>query len=348
MKTTPKFIATLISILIIGSAGMVSAQDSTRISPFHLSFITPLGTNGLQSWNTTNLISINLFAGFSGGLRGIEMAGFANALKGDINGIQMAGFCNNTLGRANGLELAGYWNFNRKKVNGCQFSGFANVALDTVDGIQASGFANVTIGEMKGVQAAGFANVTTGKQTGLQASGFLNYTRNLHGVQLGFINITDTVEKGIPIGIISLVKNGYHVIQVGGNETLWGEVSFKTGVRRFYNIFSLGAAGRNGDIRWGFGYGVGTLVPLGKRLDMSLELVSYQISENAWYSDYMNMLNRFNLALSWNFTRTLGLYAGASWNVLVKGNEITWEHPHHYTSDVSSYPGFTAGMRIGI
>jgi hypothetical protein len=379
MTTAVKRIAGMITFLIILSGGMLKAQDSTRVSPFHLSLITPLGTNGLQSWNTTNLISINLFAGCSGGLKGVEFGGFANALKGNMNGIQVAGFCNNTFGVANGMEIAGFWNFNRKKVVGCQLSGFANVSLDTVVGIQGTGFANyahgstngqlsgfanistgnvsgiqgtgfvnVTVGDTRGVQVAGFANVTTGTQTGLQASGFVNYTRKLRGVQVSFVNLADTVEKGIPIGFLSFVRNGYKVVQIGGNETLYGEVSFKTGVRQFYNILSVGVAPKNGSIKWGYGYGIGTLVPVGKRLDLSLEVVSYQINEDTWYTEHMNLLNRMNLSVCYNITRTIGAYAGASWNVLVTGNVIDEEHHHHWESAVSMYPGFTAGIRIGM
>ncbi|MDD4645633.1 MAG: hypothetical protein PHY99_06555, partial [Bacteroidales bacterium] len=145
--------ASLITItlcLLLASAAPLHAQDSTRISPLHISIITPLGTNGMQSWNTTNIISVNLFAGYSGGLKGIEFGGFANALKGDMNGIQVAGFCNNTLGRANGLEIAGFWNFNKGKINGLQLSGFANAALDTVNGFQGAGFVNYANGSTNG------------------------------------------------------------------------------------------------------------------------------------------------------------------------------------------------------
>lgn len=328
--------------------GNLPAQDSVRISPFHISFITPLGTNGLQSWNTVNRISFNLFAGYSAGLNGIEVAGFANALKGDMNGIQLAGFCNNTFGEANGVEIAGYWNYNQHNVKGLQLAGFANVALDTVDGVQIAGYTNVTVGDAKGVQASGFSNVTTGTQTGVQASGFFNYAHRLKGVQVSVVNVADTVEKGIPIGFLSFVKHGYKVIQLGGNETLYGEVSFKTGVRQFYNILSIGATSIHGDLKWGFGYGLGTLIPMGRHFDIGIEAVSYQIMENEWYSPHMNLLNRANLSFCWNLTRNIGIYVGASWNVLVAGNEIDTEYQHHYRSDVSMYPGFNAGLRIGL
>lgn len=348
MTATAKKMAGVFTVLFIGWFSLAHAQDSLRISPFHISFITPLGTNGMQSWNTVNRISMNLFAGYSGGLKGVEMACFANALQGDMDGIQMAGFCNNTLGGASGMEIAGFWNFNKGKVNGLQLSGFANVALDSVDGVQGSGFANVTKGDSKGVQATGFANVTTGTQKGLQASGFFNYARKLRGVQLGVVNVADTVEKGLPIGFLSVVRHGYKVIQIGGNETLYGEISFKTGVRQFYNIFSAGAAARNGGMKWGFGYGIGTLIPVGKRMDLSLEGISYQINEDSWYAGHMNLLNRLNLSLSYSMTRTISAYAGGSWNVWVVGNEIDGGHPHHMASEVSMYPGFNAGIRIGL
>jgi len=384
----------MLTVLILVSGSVLRAQDSTRISPFHLSFVTPLGTNGLESWNTTNLVSVNLFAGYSGGLKGVEIAGFANALKGDMKGVQGAGFCNNTLGKANGLEIAGFWNFNRLRINGLQAAGFINLAMDTVCGIQGAGFANVTldtvigfqgsgfanyargvsfgqasgfanvstgdvngvqgagfvnvtIGDNQGVQAAGFANITTGTQTGVQASGFFNYARKLRGVQVSVVNVADTVEKGIPIGVFSFVRHGYKVIQIGANETLFGEISFKTGTTRFYNIFSVGAAPRKESLKWGWGYGIGTLIPLAKRMDLSLEGISYHVNEDTWFTDYLNSLNRLNLSLSYNLTGRIGVYAGASWNVRVTryGSHEGWQVGN---SMVSMYPGLMAGIRIGL
>jgi hypothetical protein len=348
MKALANRIALIMSLLILTSVTVTSAQDSTRIRPFHISLITPLGTNGLESWNITNRISINLIAGFSGGLQGVEWAGFANATKGQMNGIQIAGFCNNTFGGANGLEIAGFWNYNQKGLKGMQLSGFANVALDSVDGIQGAGFSNLTVGDTRGIQASGFANVTTGRHTGLQAAGFANVARRLNGVQVGVINIADTVEKGIPIGFLSFVRHGYKVIQVGGNETLYGEISFKTGVRRFYNIFSVGSTFTNNDWKWGWGYGIGTLIPVGKRMDISIEGVSYMIKDDEWFNWEFNSLNRLNIALSYNVTRNIGVYAGGSWNVLVSGNEAFDDWHHHYRNVVSTYPGFMAGVRFGM
>lgn len=334
-------------MLVIGM-GTLPAQDSVRLRPFQLSFVTPLGTNGLQSWNTVNRISINLFAGYSAGLRGVELAGFANVVKGEMLGIQMAGFCNNTIGPAYGLELAGFSNYNQGRITGLQLSGFANVALDSVAGIQGSGFANIADGDVSGIQASGFANITTGTQSGVQASGFFNYARRLNGVQVGVVNVADTVERGIPVGFLSFVRHGYHVVQIGGNETLYGEISYKTGVRRFYNILAVGASVIDNNMRWGFGYGIGTLIPVGKRFDISIEGVSYHLNENSWFNGYLNSLNRLNVSACYQITRYLGAYAGVSANVWVTHGGHDFDHHYYFSPEVSMYPGFQAGIRLGM
>lgn len=378
-----------IAFLLIGFN--LSAQqempDESRSSAFHLSFITPLGTNGLESWNTTNNFSLNIFAGFSGGLKGIEMAGFANGLKGDMKGIQLAGFCNNTFGSAEGLEIAGFYNYNHRSLKGMQIAGFANVALDEVEGaqiagfsnhsqgstlvqvsgfsnsslgskggLQVAGFSNLSRGDGLGLQAAGFANVSTGSIKGIQLAGFANYARKIEGVQIAPFNVADTLENGMAIGVWSIVRNGYKVLQIGGNESLLGEISFKSGVRRFYNIISLGASIQDNQIKWGWGYGIGTLIPLAQRLDLSIEGQTYHLNEDRWWSHNTNLLNRITVTASYQLTRTLALYAGPAWNVWVThNNDFTMEPSFRdwtvyervgQRNTVSMYPGLSAGLRV--
>ncbi len=396
----------LAALLMASTVVFAQDEDQGRTAPFHLSFITPLGTNGMESWNTTNNFSVNLFAGFSGGLNGIEFAGFANALKGDMKGVQLAGFCNNTFGIAEGAEIAGFWNYNQKWVKGFQASGFANVALDYVEGFQASGFANyasgvsigqfsgfanlstdktigiqasgftnVTIGDMKGVQgtgfanltvgdhtgiqAAGFTNITTGKVKGIQASGFFNYTKKLSGLQVGVFNYADSVESGIPVGVFSFVKYGYLALELGGNESLYGTVSLKTGVERFYNIISIGGMIKDDRLMWGWGYGVGTKMPVSKKIDLSIEAVSYHLNEDVWYSEDLNLLNRASATISYNLNSVFSVYAGPALNVWItnvdsEGDAYTEAPMDSWTmysvskrrTQTTIYPGLSGGIRI--
>lgn len=330
-------------IVFFAQSSFANPVDSARVAQFHLSFITPLGTNGLDSHKTINHFSVNLFAGFSGGLEGIELGGFANGLKGDMRGVQVAGFCNNTFGNAEGAEIAGFWNYNHKNLKGIQAAGFVNCAIGDVDGIQASGFANIAVGEMKGVQA----------------SGFVNYASKLNGLQAGFVNFADTVESGFPVGFLSFVRDGYFTMEIGGNESLPGTVSLKTGVKRFYNIISLGASIRNDRLLWGWGYGIGTMFPVAAKLDMSVEAVSYHLNEDNWYSGNINMLNRGGITLSYSVNSYFSVFAGSSVNVWItnvdsQGDPYTYVPFDHWSwysrtsnrTEVSIYPGLSAGIRI--
>ena len=48
---------------------MAKRQSGTRLQ---VTFITPLGTNGIDAYKYTNRFSFNVFAGVSGGTRGLE------------------------------------------------------------------------------------------------------------------------------------------------------------------------------------------------------------------------------------------------------------------------------------
>ncbi len=378
-------------LLLFSLNNQVVAQDEEpKEDMLHVSLITPISTSGFQSWNRINHFSLNLISGFSGGLEGIEMAGFSNVLRWNMKGIQLAGFCNNAFGKARGIQAAGFYNYTHKSVLGGQFAGFANASMGRVYGIQGagfsnhamggtmaqvSGFANTNLGDFKGLQAAGFANLSrgngkgaqiagfanvhSGTLKGFQAAGFVNYAKTIHGVQLGFINIADTLDHGIAIGFLSFVKNGYKVLQLGGNETLFGEVSFKTGVKRFYNIISIGGTLRNNTLKYGWGYGIGTSLPVFSRLDINIEAISYHLNEDWWWSNHVNLLNRVNLTADFRLTKKMSVYAGPSWNVWVTdtrgdggmdptfGDWAVYDRSDRHTR-VMMYPGVNAGIRVAI
>ncbi|MBI9069860.1 MAG: hypothetical protein JEZ09_21385 [Salinivirgaceae bacterium] len=71
---------------------------------------------------------------------------------------------------------------------------------------------------------------------GFQASVFLNVTNKLKGVQLGVFNYVDSLESGLAIGFLSVVRNGYRAVEVSTNESFYANATFKTGTRQFYNI----------------------------------------------------------------------------------------------------------------
>jgi len=407
MKNLKSLIMSAILLIIIGLN--VNAQNEIqeiKTRPFQLSFVTPLGTNGLESMNITNNFSFNIFAGFNGGLNGIEFSGFAGILKNNMNGAQFAGFSNIVLGKSRGVQFSGFSNINTGSFYGLQaagfaniitndaiggqLAGFANVTTKMIDGIQIagfanysqgnkkgqiSGFANTNIGDLNGVQIAGFGNVNTTKVDGIQIAGFANIservngaqiagfanvTKKLNGVQIGVFNFVDSLESGIPIGVFSFVKNGYRTFEISCSETLYGIASFKTGTKQFYNIISVGVGYKKDKLHWGWGYGIGTLRTLKNNWDLAFELISFHINEDEWFTDEINLNNKFQITTSKEIAENLNVFAGLSWNVNVSkiedhhGNEFEsslapWTvFDKNYDNDVNikMYPGFTAGIRF--
>ena len=193
-----------------------------------ISLLPFLGTNLNVSGAVTNTLSINLIAGYNGGVNGVELGGAVNIVRRDVAGVQLAGFTNFVGGNTKYVQAAGFFNKNGGNVKGVQLAGFSNVVLDTITGVQAAGFQNTLHGHMRGLQISGFNNVTTKNVDGLQItgfanvalkdvkiaqlSGFLNYARNVKGLQLsGLANIaSENVDEGqiAALGNIAKKVNG--------------------------------------------------------------------------------------------------------------------------------------------
>lgn len=423
-STTMKKINLLMIALILGAGMSLKAQeefkeadreDSTEeaqqtseiIRPLHISLITPLSTNGMQSGEITNIFSLNMIAGYSGGLMGLELGGFSNVIKGETRGVQLAGFSNTGmgdivgmqgagfanvgLGKASGLQLAGFSNVVKDELRGmqgsgfhnnaadiplgAQFAGFSNVALGNVNGVQVAGFMNVAKDSLQGAQFAGFsnaaeampmgaqfagfANVTKGDIHGAQVAGFMNRARKVNGAQIAPFNFADSIESGVSIGVLSFVKHGYRALEISANETFYGNVSFKTGVEKFYNILTIGASARKNEIIWAWGYGLGTTMPVTEKMKVNIEAVSYHVNEDVWFTSRLNSLNKLNATVEYEVGDFLTVYGGPTWNVhvsqeyYVEGVPTTSSLVGWNTFDrtknavnVKMYPGFTVGIRL--
>jgi len=216
----------LFSILLLlvsfNAEAQEKADSSTRKStvfPFQLSIFPPLSTNGIENENSVNECSINLFAGYSGGVNGLELGAFANVVKGDIQGLQMAGFVNIAGGETRGGQLAGFCNVNQNNVSGVQMAGFTNVVNDSVNGTQLAGFCNLNTGTTNGWQGAGFLNLSRENFSGLQVAGFVNVVSDtFQGSQFsGFSNVVTGETRGVQYaGFSNTTVGDLHGVQVAG------------------------------------------------------------------------------------------------------------------------------------
>ena len=307
-------------------------------------------SGGVEIFEAGSFINVDRFY-----VKGIQLAGFGNTVGGTMDGLQWAGFYNVVGTRANGLQAAGFTNVVGSGMNGIQAAGFANVAGAFMNGIQGAGFINISGGAMKGIQAAGFMNIaeasdkgiqaagfgnisgegTTGFQgagflnvaervKGLQAAGFLNVAGHVKGVQLsGFINVCDSID-GVPIGVISVVKkNGYRKLALSVSEVQYANLSFRLGVRQFYNIFSFGKPFGPGG-RWMYGWGAGTEVDLTGKSMLNIEgIIHHEFwipnPENRYffYSDRTNLYNSARFLFGWETDNRISLHLGPTFNVAV-------------------------------
>ena len=304
MKRQTIFLATLIILtcsLNLTVKGQKQEADTTDLNtvPFHLALATPLSTNGLQSYETVNNASINLFYGHSAGVKGGELGAFVNMNEHYVKGFQAGGFANITMGPTEGFQV----------------SGFANYGSGSVEGVQVGGFANINEEGIKGVQTSGFVNYSGGTVSGTQISGFMNIAKSVNGTQIGIFNMADTFESGVPIGFLSFVKNGYNHLEAWGSEAFHANVSAKFGVESFYNIFSVGKRLGSDNNLWGIGYGVGSFLSFDEKWGANVDLMTYDINNGNEINDQLALLNTLKLNANYRIG-DFEIFAGPSVNIL--------------------------------
>ncbi len=302
-----------------------------------------IGSNGRLSGNVINDYSLNLFGGYSMGVRKLELAGYFNLTRGDASYAQLAGFVNLNGGNVNGAQLAGFTNLVKGDVNGAQLAGFVNVGWQDFEGVQMAGFVNTVKGKMDGVQLAGFVNTVLDTVTGFQLAGFcnvasksmkgtqissfcnttvdttgtqlgfVNYAKHINGNQFGFLNISQST-TGIPIGFLSYVHNGYHKLEISADEIMPVNVALRTGVTSFHNILTAGFKPGSGDsLIWNFGYGIGSSVKLSPKTLLDFDLTSSQIVEGNNIEN-INILNKIYVGIDTRIAHKMSLAIGATLN----------------------------------
>lgn len=330
-----------------------------------VSFLPFLGTNGRLSGNIINDYSINFLGGYSLGTRqielgfffnldrgdvswlqiagfgnvvggkvyGVQAAGFANVNRGDTEAVQLAGFVNTNMGDTRGVQVAGFANTNLGKMNGVQVAGFSNVTGKPSNGVQVAGFGNVQIGDYSGSQFAGLTNIATEKITGSQIAALFNYGRKVHGTQIGLVNYADTL-GGVPIGLLSIVKSGYHKIELSADEVFYTNLAFRTGVRKFHTMLMAGFKPQQSldpadTSVWTFGYGLGTTPKLTRWCYLDLDISSQHVNKGS-FTDALSLLNKVYVGFDFQVAKKFSIATGVTFNGYLTSNSYT-EYPTLFT-----------------
>jgi hypothetical protein len=291
-----------------------------------------LYSNGLQASGYLNVSGFDIlakdmwsngcqlagFANINGNnYKGVQAAGFMNMAK-SFEGLQVSGFMNVNRSAEKSIHVAGFSNFNKTVNNSFELAGFANISTEGLSILQGAGFLNIAQ-DLKGVQGSGFANIARDVE-GVQGAGFINIARNVKGAQLsGFINICDSID-GIPIGFINIVKkNGYRNLEVSTNEWSHVQLTYRMGVEKFYNIYSISKLPNSWD-HFALGFGVGHNRQIFNKTDLNIELVHHQ--EFKFVPNYFlvtygryNALSQLKLGIRRNLFGKVWLNAGPTLNL---------------------------------
>ncbi|HTF81177.1 MAG TPA: hypothetical protein VL947_05615, partial [Cytophagales bacterium] len=155
---------------------------------------------------------------------------------------------------------------------------------------------------------------------------------------IGFINIADSC-SGIPIGFLSIVRNGYHKIEISTDEVLAYNVALRMGVHKFHNLFGVSTNFKGGSgFAWSYSYGIGTSFKLHKKLYLDLDLISAQLNADS-HAAYLSLNNRLNISLDWQIAKNVSLAFGPSINSYVVDNRL-YDQSAVYRNLGRGYPSF--------
>lgn len=296
--------------------------------PVQASLIPSLSTRGMMNSQINSSFSLNLLGGYTGGVRGVEMAGLYNINRMNVHALQMAGLFNTVGGSVKGVQLAGIYNNVFGDLNGLQMSGIHNSVKGSQIGLQISGIYNHVQLDAKGIQIAAIYNNVNGSQNGLQISGIynaghqqvrgmqiagLNYAKELDGLQIGLINITGS-PSGYSFGLLNFKKDGYQKFSVTRNEISDINLAIKTGDNKLYTILMAGKSERTDEEKLtSFGFGFGKNILLGNRLTYNPEISIQYLYLGNW--DRYNFVYKFDSPLTFRVFKGVALSAGPSFNL---------------------------------
>lgn len=341
--------------------------SDTLFTNFSFSLVPKISTNALLAFNTVNKSALNLLIGYSKGIEIIEIGGLLNIDNGNVQYVQMAGLGNLVAGNSKGFQAAGLFNFNQgnttgaqfagllnhvnginsglqaaglynasKEVNGAQIAGLFNSA-NKIDGAQIAGFLNYS-NTLKGAQIAGFMNIAK-EVNGAQIAGFMNITKKINGAQIAVINFADSA-SGVPIGLLSFVKSGYHKFEITFDETQFLNLGFGTGVEQFYNLPFVGYNLKNTNLVTA-GYGIGTSLKLNNYFRLAMQISSQQMHDLRSQKIYLHQINRFFVGPECRLNKKIALMAGPTWNL-----NIAQTNDPYYTTSYQNITPTSSTARI--
>jgi len=294
--------------------------------------IVRTNASGFQLAGTGNIVG-ETSSGFQG-------AGVFNVAR-TASGVQAAGSVNIAFENAT-IQVAGA--INSAQNTTLQLSGAINFAADTAD-VQLGGAINiakenkvqlagaVNMAQASAVQLSGAVNMALKSATTQITSAVniadksnvqiaaLNIARHVKKLQLGVVNIADSC-SGIPLGLFSYVKSGYHRLEASIDESSFATIAYRSGVQRFHTFFEAGIATKHTPDRlFTWGYGIGTSLGKTPKMLVDIDLSARQFATSRAFLQNENQF-RLYCGIDRKIASRLSIAVGVTYNMLVyKNNE---------------------------
>ena len=275
-------------------------------------------------------------------MKGVQVAGISNITEGNMEGVQLTGAIGQVYGNIKGVSIQGIAGVTRGNTQGWQVAGALNYNGKNLDGLQLSGIANYNGKDAQGMQLAGGGNINRGVMKGLQLAAIFNYARQMDGVQIGLVNIADTV-NGYSIGIINIVRRGYKKVAIFSTDVLPFNIAWKAGRSELYSILLGGASFGENNKAWSLGYGVGKIIPFNKTLSLSTEITAQNIFLGSWERN--TQIFRLQPSLNVKLSQRITLFAGPAMAIYI--DDKIAPMPGYKSVDFSRhYPSFNIGNSV--
>ncbi|MBC9932377.1 LA_2272 family surface repeat-containing protein [Chitinophaga qingshengii] len=344
----------------LGTHGKMSSQVVNKFSVNVVGGYTA-GVDGFELGTLFNIVKgdvqkVQIAGGVNivgGKTRGVQIAGVHNQVLDSMNGVQIGGVSNVVEGNQDGVQISGVLGEIHGNMGGVQLSGVESVTRGNVSGWQIAGIGNHTSGEINGAQLSGvynyagrgaggaqlstIGNISHGTVKGLQLGTIFNYAKHLKGVQIGLVNISDT-STGYSLGLVNIVKHGYHKLSLYTTDVINYNVAWKTGRKELYSIVLAGF--NTGDKKvYSIGYGVGKEFNFTRHLFLAAEITGQSLYTG---TSEASQIYRIQPLLNFRISNKVAVFAGPSMALFLAEE---WKPKEGYIQKIppAGYSFFTLG-----
>jgi hypothetical protein len=316
----------------IGTAFNIVKNDMQHVQIAGLVNVVGGKTNGVQLAGFHNNVLDSM--------KGLQVAGISNITEGTLSGVQITGAIGQVYGNVNGVQIQGLASWTRGNTNGWQIAGGLNYNGGKMDGVQLSGLANYNRKDFHGAQLSGAGNINRGTMKGLQLAAIFNYAKQMDGVQIGFVNIADSV-NGYSIGVINIVRRGYKKVVLFATDVLPYNIAWKAGRSELYSVILGGFGTGENNNAWSLGYGIGKIIPFNKVLSLDVEVTAQNTWQGGWHHN--TQIYRLQPSLGIKLSKRISLFAGPALSIAVADEENKIDPTRRYINFGAHYPSFNMG-----